>query len=119
MHKIAGLLRLAGSPLSTTESITKKHAIAILSQGEERQQTTGVPMLNLYAVKLWHASAPHYCEIIEIRSYTARRAEHLASESYPGCAACASVFVGGAWCELSKDHPSRAGTRRHSFALSF
>jgi hypothetical protein len=42
-------------------------------------------MLNLYAVKVWHSSGPRHFETIEVRTYTARRAENLASESYPGC----------------------------------
>ena len=46
-------------------------------------------MLNLYAVKVWHSSEPRHAEMIEVRTYTARRAEHLASESYPGCEASA------------------------------
>ena len=88
-------------------------ASSILSGEEEQQQTTGVPMLNLYAVKLWHVSAPHYFEIIEIRSYTARRAEYLASESYPGCAACASsVFAEGDRDNIRPDHSCGGGTRQ-------
>jgi hypothetical protein len=46
-------------------------------------------MLNLYAVKVWHSSGPRHFETIEVRTYTARRAENLASESYPGCTATA------------------------------
>ncbi len=46
-------------------------------------------MLNLYAVKVWHSSEPRHAETIEVRTYTARRAEHLASESFPGCSASA------------------------------
>ena len=47
-------------------------------------------MLNLYAVKVWHNCEPRHFETIEIRTYTARRAEELAAESYPGCKAAAS-----------------------------
>ena len=46
-------------------------------------------MLNLYAVKVWHSSEPRYAEEIEVRTYTARRAEHLALDSFPGCRAIA------------------------------
>jgi hypothetical protein len=46
-------------------------------------------MLNLYAVKVWHLSGPCHFETIEVRTYTAQRAEHLASESFPGCLAAA------------------------------
>jgi hypothetical protein len=46
-------------------------------------------MLNLYAVIVWHSSEPHYFEMIEVRTYNARRAEHLANESFPGCRAIA------------------------------
>jgi hypothetical protein len=42
-------------------------------------------MLHLYAVTVWHSSEPHQFETIEVRTYNARRAEHLASESFPGC----------------------------------
>jgi hypothetical protein len=46
-------------------------------------------MLNLYAVKVWHTSEPRHFEMIEVRAYSAQRAEHLASESFPGCMASA------------------------------
>ena len=46
-------------------------------------------MLNLYAVIVWHSSEPRHFETIEVRTYNARRAEHLASESFPGCRAIA------------------------------
>jgi hypothetical protein len=46
-------------------------------------------MLNLYAVQVWHPSAPRYGETINVRTYTIDRAEHLAAESYPGCVATA------------------------------
>jgi hypothetical protein len=46
-------------------------------------------MLNLYAVKVWHSSGPRHLETIEVRTYTAQRAETLASESFPGCTAAA------------------------------
>jgi hypothetical protein len=52
-------------------------------------------MLNLYAVKVWHSSEPRHAETIEVRTYTARRAEHLASESYPGCEASAEPIRAG------------------------
>ena len=60
-------------------------------------------MLNLYAVTVWHASAPRHAEMIEVRTYTARRAEHLASESFPGCSASAERLDS----EASRGHPSR------------
>jgi len=50
-------------------------------------------MLNHYAVKVWHPSAPRYGEIINIRTYTIDRAENLAAESYPGCMAAAQPLV--------------------------
>ena len=49
-------------------------------------------MLNLYAVKVWHSSGPRHFETIEVRTYTARRAEDLASESFPGCMAVAECI---------------------------
>jgi hypothetical protein len=55
-------------------------------------------MLNLYAVKVWRADEPGYSEIIEIRTYSARRAQRLVTESFPGCSArTLTVFVEGAW----------------------
>jgi hypothetical protein len=51
-------------------------------------------MLNLYAVKVWHSSEPHHAETIEVRTYTSRRAEHLARESFPGCSARAEATPG-------------------------
>jgi hypothetical protein len=57
-------------------------------------------MLKLYAVKVWRTSEPRYCETIEVRTYNARRAEDLATESYPGCTAhTLNVFVEGEWRE--------------------
>jgi hypothetical protein len=46
-------------------------------------------MLELYAVKVWHLSGPRYFEMIEVRAHSARRAEDLARESFPGCMAAA------------------------------
>ena len=46
-------------------------------------------MLNLYAVTVWHLSGPRHYETIEVRTYTASRAQHLARESFPGCRAIA------------------------------
>ena len=55
-------------------------------------------MLKLYAVNLWHPCTLDYLETIEVRTYTPKRAEHLASESYPGCRARAErVLVNGGW----------------------
>ena len=50
-------------------------------------------MLNLYAVKVWHLSGPGHFETIEVRTYTARRAEELASESFPCCIAAARRII--------------------------
>jgi hypothetical protein len=49
-------------------------------------------MLNLYAVKVWHNCEPRHFETIEVRTYSARRAEDLATESYPGCKVAASLI---------------------------
>jgi hypothetical protein len=55
-------------------------------------------MLTLYAVKVWRTGEPGYCEIIEIRTYSAQRAQRLATESFPGCSArTLTAFVEGAW----------------------
>jgi len=51
-------------------------------------------MLNLYAVKVWHPSAPRYGETINVRTYTIDRAECLATENFPGCIATARPLVG-------------------------
>jgi hypothetical protein len=42
-------------------------------------------MLKLYAVKVWRTSEPRNFETIWVRTSTARRAQDLAIESYPGC----------------------------------
>jgi hypothetical protein len=58
-------------------------------------------MLNVYVVEVWHASQPACCETIEVRTHSAKRAQYLARESFPGCMARAtSMFVDGAWYEL-------------------
>jgi hypothetical protein len=58
-------------------------------------------MLDLYAVKLWHPSQPNHFEIIEVRTHSATRAEHLVRESFPGCKAEAtSVLVDGTWYDV-------------------
>lgn len=64
-------------------------------------------MLNLYAVTVWHASAPRHAEMIEVRTYTARRAEHLASESFPGCIASAQQV------NVEDDYRGEAPRRTH------
>ena len=65
-------------------------------------------MLKLYAVKVWHKSEPRHFETIEVRTYTAQRAEHLATESYPGCKAHTSnVLVKGAWRDTTHIDPSK------------
>ena len=55
-------------------------------------------MLNLYAVKVWRVSDPGNYETIWVRTHTARRAQYLAIETYPGCSArTLGVLVQGAW----------------------
>jgi hypothetical protein len=55
-------------------------------------------LLKLFAVKVWRVSEPRKYETIWVRTYTARRAQHLAIESYPGCSAnTLRVFVDGTW----------------------
>jgi hypothetical protein len=55
-------------------------------------------MLNLFAVKVSRVSEPRNYENIEIRVYTARRAELLALETIPGCDAhTLRVFIDGTW----------------------
>jgi hypothetical protein len=51
-------------------------------------------MLNLYAVKVWHVREPLHIEMIEVRTYSAKRAEALARESFPGCQAAAAPDAG-------------------------
>jgi hypothetical protein len=62
-------------------------------------------MLNLYAVKLWHSSQPAHFEIIEVRTYSPERAEHLARESFPAYKAqTTAVLVDGAWLDRQRTH---------------
>jgi len=61
-------------------------------------------LLKLYAVKVWRVSEPSENETIWVRTYTARRAQHLAVESYPGCNADAlGVFIDGTWGCIGQD----------------
>ena len=64
-------------------------------------------MLKLFAVEVWCVSEPRECETIWVRTYTARRAQHLALETYPGCNAhTLRVFIDGNWrCESAHDEP--------------
>jgi hypothetical protein len=50
-------------------------------------------MLNLYAVTVWRTQDHGRCETVEVRTYSAKRAEHLATESYPGCQAVAALIA--------------------------
>jgi hypothetical protein len=59
-------------------------------------------MLNLYGVTVWHSSEPRHFEMIEIRTYSTRRAEHLARESVPCCRAIDEL--------LTDDFEPRLGT---------
>jgi hypothetical protein len=60
--------------------------------------TTEVHILKLYAVKVRHVTRPGNYETIWVRTSTARRAQDLAIESYPGCnARVLGVFVEGTW----------------------
>jgi hypothetical protein len=68
-------------------------------------------MLNLYAVKVWHPSAPCYGETINIWTYTIDRAEYLAAESYPGCRAAAQPLA-----DLAKLNPRPPGYFRRLYA---
>jgi hypothetical protein len=65
---------------------------------------TEIHMLKLYAVKVWYTSDPPDCEDIEVRTYTARRAQLLAVETYPGCNAhTLGVFIEGSWRCATQD----------------
>jgi hypothetical protein len=57
-------------------------------------------MLNLYAVTVWHSSEPQQFETVEVRTYSARRAEQLASESFPGCRTIAEPIYDLIECDL-------------------
>jgi hypothetical protein len=66
-------------------------------------------MLDLYAVKLWRLSQPSHFEIIEVRTHSATRAEHLARESFPGCEAqTTAVLVDGTWYDTRPEQPRAA-----------
>ena len=62
-------------------------------------------MLKLYAVQVWRMNEPRNYENIEVRTFTARRAQDLAIESYPGCNAhILGVLVEGTWhCAVHDD----------------
>jgi hypothetical protein len=66
-------------------------------RGEENSNgRTEVQMLNLYAVKVRRTGEPGYCEITEIRTYSARRAQRLANDDHLG-----------AWGEERNSTPAR------------
>ena len=61
-------------------------------------------MLKLYAVKVWRVREPSKNETIWVRTYTARRAQHLVIDSYPECNAEArGVFIDGTWACIGHD----------------
>lgn len=61
-------------------------------------------MLKLYAVKVSRVSQPRNHETIEIRTYSAHRAQDLALETYPGCNAhTLGVFIEGTWHRAAHD----------------
>jgi hypothetical protein len=77
-----------------------------LAQNAELRRQAG-HMLNLYAVKVSRLEEPRNHEKIEVRTYTARRAELLALETYPGCDAhTLGVFFEGVWRCLDRDGSS-------------
>jgi hypothetical protein len=61
-------------------------------------------MLKLYAVKVWRTSEPRDYETIWVRTFTARRAQQLVIESYPGCNAdTLGVLIEGTWARAAHD----------------
>jgi hypothetical protein len=63
-------------------------------------------MLSRYAVKVWRTDEPRCSEIMEIRTYSAGRAQRLVAESFPGCSArTLTVFVEGAWRDVDIAKP--------------
>ena len=60
--------------------------------------------LKLYAVEVSCASKPRTHETIQVRTYTARRAQQLMLETYPDCSAkTRGVFTEGTWQRATKD----------------
>jgi hypothetical protein len=73
-------------------------AAFFLSLVGHRGAGTEVHMLKLYAVEVRRVSEPCRTETVWVRTYTARRAQSLAIESYPGCdARTVGVFLEGSW----------------------
>ena len=70
-------------------------------------------MLNLYAVKVWHLSRLRHFETIEVRTYSAQRAEHLASESFPCCIAAAERITDSVQRSPTTSPHFRPPARRH------
>ena len=55
-------------------------------------------MLKLYAVNVWRIAESRNYDTVWVRTHTARRAQELAMESYPGCDAhILRMFVEGTW----------------------
>ena len=60
--------------------------------------------LKLYAVEVACASKPRTHETIQVRTYTARRAQQLMLETYPDCnARTRGVFTAGTWQRATND----------------
>jgi hypothetical protein len=64
-----------------------------------------IHMLKLYEVKVWRSAEPRDFDTVWVRTHTARRAQELAMEGYPGCDAHTErMLVDGAWqCAVSDD----------------
>jgi hypothetical protein len=61
-------------------------------------------LLKLFAVKVSRVSEPRESETIWVRTYTARHAQHLAIETFPGCdAQTLGVFMASSWRSIVHD----------------
>ena len=60
--------------------------------------------LKLYAVEVSRLSIPRNHETIQVRTYSARRAQQLMLETYPDCSALTlSVLIEGTWRTTRND----------------
>ena len=60
--------------------------------------------LKLYSVEVSRVTSPRTHETIQVRTYSARRAQQLMLETYPDCSALTlSVFIEGTWHRARHD----------------
>jgi hypothetical protein len=69
-----------------------------MASGDHSRRLHSRNVLKLYSVKVWRTSEPGNNQTVWVRTFTARRAQYLAIETYPGCTAhTLGVLLDGTW----------------------